>query len=327
VEAFLLEQVAGEEAAEVLATESKGELTETQIEKLAIPDEDKAGILSVEELEVEYATSEPSPYMEETLNKSKKVKVYIIKYEKNWKYFSPAPIKGDTITKSYYDSVFDLEKYSNCTVSNTMTMSMDYKISYGGETETLKMATSMTQYMRFAEGKIYFEQTLRYSVMGESESQKIYAYLEPTETGTVCYVKADNTNGEWVIGDITMAGVGSLKELTPFYDQQMFSYTYFTKTDYGFEIADENARLFLEETFAQDSSLSSILEMLNQGMSIDMFAKFYVSNGVLSGMREDVTLKMDVKESGASVKCNAYVKYETSCKDYGTTVVTKPFSE
>ena len=67
-------------------------------------------------------------------------------------------------------------------------------------------------------------------------------------------------------------------------------------------------------------------EMLDM-FSIDMFAKYYVSQGVLSGMREDVTMKLDMNEEGMKMKMSADVVAEMSCTNYGTTVVTKPFTE
>ncbi|MCI6733983.1 MAG: hypothetical protein MR437_02780, partial [Clostridiales bacterium] len=47
---------------------------------------------------------------------NKTTKVYIICFSGYYKYFSPALKTGETVTKSYFDSIFNASKYDNCTV-------------------------------------------------------------------------------------------------------------------------------------------------------------------------------------------------------------------
>ncbi len=258
------------------------------------------------------------------MNPNKTVKVYVIKYESGFKYYSPAPITGNTITKSYYESIFDYEKYKNCTLSSTMDIKMSLSMSYQGQAENMNIVSQATQLIKYADNKIYMEQTATGSGEGETYTSVIYAYMEIVEDEIKCYVKLDDST-EWSMGSLTTIGFSSLEELTPFYDQYL-DYSYFTKTDYGFEIADENAQKYIQETLAGNDAVASIGSYLN-AMNIEMFAKFYVSNGVLSGMREDASLKMNVNESGMAMNIDMTVKMETSCKNYGTTVVEKPFTE
>ena len=56
-----------------------------------------------------------------------------------------------------------------------------------------------------------------------------------------------------------------------------------------------------------------------------MFAKYYVSGGVLSGVREDASLNMSFSEDGMSMDIHMDIEANITCTDYGTTVVNKPF--
>ena len=62
-------------------------------------------------------------------------------------------------------------------------------------------------------------------------------------------------------------------------------------------------------------------------MKLDMYAEYYVSEGVLSGMRVDADVDMTITEGGSSVKLTEKISNVTTCTDYGTTVVEKPFTE
>ena len=64
-----------------------------------------------------------------------------------------------------------------------------------------------------------------------------------------------------------------------------------------------------------------------QKMEIDMYAEYYVSEGVLSGMRVDADVDMTVNQGGSSGTLEETVTTVTKCTDYGTTVIKKPFVE
>ena len=119
-QAFVQQEVVAQQSATVVSTKSNGVLTTpAQVDELNLPADIQDSIQSVEKMEVEYAEGQTS-YTSTTQGQTKKVTVYVIKYPTDWKYYAPAPITGETISKSYYDSVFDYEKYKNCTYTNTL---------------------------------------------------------------------------------------------------------------------------------------------------------------------------------------------------------------
>ena len=109
-----------------------------------------------------------------------------------------------------------------------------------------------------------------------------------------------------------------LEDLMPFADSYL-DYTYFTKTEFGCEIGQDNMMRYIRETFENDSLVMEYLEQ----MDISAITKYYVAEGVLSGMRQDMTLSL----SEGIVSASVISKVETICKDYGTTVVERPAME
>lgn len=322
--AYVADEIAGNSDAVVLDTVSNGELSHEKIDSIGIPEELKAGITSVEEYEVSYSVNSTASSgngiiaLSNGKKETHKVKVYVIKYGVDWKYFSPAPVTGETINKSYYDSVFDLEKYKNCTLSSTSVISIDTQGAVANELLNMSSKVTTTQTLKFADNKVYLEQITESESMGSVVKESIYAYMEAVDGRIVCYGRLGE-DAEWVEMDLTAVGFEDIEELTPFYDQYL-DYTYFTKTGYGFELKDANAKQYIDE------ALGELTEIFNNaGIDIDMLAEYYVADGVLSGMRVDAELTMARSESDAVFQMAERISTVVTCTDYGTTVVERPF--
>ena len=322
-EAFVQNELAGRSDAVVLETTSKGELSSTEVNELNIPTDVMEGALSVEKIEVSYAINSIDYYsacsaeaVTDTLNKNKVVTVYVIKYENDWKYFTPLPETGDTVSKSYYDSVFDNEKYQNCTFKNDMSI---YASASGGG-QSFSMTINTSQLIKHADGKVYLEQRMYMQMPGaDNQETVIYAYMEEVDGRVVCYVKQGENSTEWNPTNLSTIGFSSLEQLTPFHDQYL-DYTYFTKADYGFVLSEENAAKYLSQALKDQD-----LGVAFSNNDINMYAEYYVSEGALSGMRLDAVISMSVSQSGQSVSVYEEVSGNTTCTDYGTTVIERPF--
>lgn len=315
IEMCVANEVAGESASVLNTTTTV--LSAEQVESLNLPASETEGMIGVDEVLVEYSLPAEGVQAMDTYNPGKTVKVYVIKFENHFKYYTPCPVTGETITQSYYDSVFDNDKYQNCTLNTAI--DVDVVVGKGLISVTVDM--TMSQYIKYSQGAIYFEQTsgTTMKMMGtelENTQSVIKAYFEKTVTGDVkCYVSTDG--GEWTNGSLSMIGFSSIDELTPFANQYLDS-TYFTKTDYGFELADENAERYVEQTMSQ-------LKQYMNGGEIDMFAKYYVCSGVLSGTRVDLNMDVSMMIEEQNVGGKATAVAESKVTDYGTTVVEKPF--
>jgi len=220
--AYVEEELAGNGVAYVEIISSK-KLSSRNIKKLNIPADILEGYDEVHEFEVEYSVEDGADAYLRTsyddgaygkLNKTKTIKVYVIKFNMDWKYFVPMPVTGDTVSKSYYDSVFNAEKYKNCTFE--VTNEAFAEVYSGGQHVTMDMR--MNQIIKHADGKVYLEQHVDMMTDGESYQQSIYAYMETVDGEIVCYVKMGEYE-DWYQSDLSTIGFTSLEQLTPFYDQ------------------------------------------------------------------------------------------------------------
>lgn len=307
--AYVSNEVAGKSIVQEIETVSMGELSENQINDLKLPEDLQENITSVEEFEVSYLLSKEAAAAISASDKSKIViKVYIIRYGQEYKYYTPCPVNGETITKSYYDSVFSYDKYSNCTFVKNSFLSLE---AMG---QTFEM--TITQNIKRADGKILFEQIISGHPMlvAQFASQAyVAAYMELDENGKATLTRVKTTEGgSWQTGYLT--GV-TPETLVPFYDQYL-DYTYFTKTDFGFALKDDNAEQYYKETIVAQGAGQYL-----EGAELNLYAEYYVLEGILSGMRMEYSATLDV--NGATQTTTG--ENTMTCTDYGTTVVEKPF--
>lgn len=323
--AFVLDEIVGNKDAYISGVTSEGELSANEINDV-IPSNLQEGIESVEKMSVCYTADDSSGI---TLYSADTVTVYVVKYPTYWKYYSPAPITGETITKSYYDSVFDNERYKNCTYASATEMVIKTSASAYGFNVSVKIAITVDQTIKFANGKIYLSLKTTTKVSGSdivvdelkdlNGESLMELYLESTGNSISVHLKEDG--GQWQQGTLSQAGFYDLEELTPFYDNYL-DYTYFTKTDYGFELSGDRAAQYVDQTL----DFEGLFELDDGDFDLDIICKYYVSDGVLSGFRQDGNLKMNFTVDGVKTKNSATFASTNTCTDYGTTVVEKPFS-
>lgn len=323
-EAFVNDEIVGSDKTVTINDVKKTEMTVADTAEV-IPARFTTGALSVTKCDVNYSAvnNEESASVDGMINAAlnagnRKVTVYVIKFDDCYKYFTPTVPNGKAITKSYYDSIFHSDKYANCTLEQKTISESGFGGAKGG--------IILTQTMKIAENGMYITQTgetyasgnaeIAAALKSELDSQlaamtftDIYVeFLENDEYKV--YVKKSNESN-WSEGLITSAGVGSISDLRPF-SQMKINYEYFTKTDYGCEISNDNMVDFYTKFFNA---------VLGNEMKIKKgYAKYYVSDGVLSGARISFTISIDA--SGMTVDATATTN--TKCTDYGTTVVTKP---
>lgn len=335
--AYVEQEIAGESYAEIINVESKATFTPGNVDT-EIPYEFLVGADSVEKVEVSYDISDATAMtLSSKSGSNQKIVVYIIKYGPDFKYFTPMPTTGSTVSKSYYNSVFDAEKYENCTFETTMTADASVKMKSQGENIDMTMTLEMYQLVKHADDRIYLEQRMS-TVMkmpveyggNQTNTQTLYAYLEEVNGSLVCYVKL-NEYDNWQRGYLHTIGFSNLEELKPFHDQYL-DYSYFEKTDYGFVLQDKNAEAYFEQAFADvTDQLGSITSMLGDAqMDVDMAVKYYVVDGALWGMQSKgtVTMDMDMSTMGANVSVNLVEDVDCVGKvsNCGSTVVDRPES-
>ena len=321
-----------EAIAAVVANELNGsstECTKTDAQKTTVPASEYVknnipaeytdGATSVEKVEISYTRQEKNKADtnltadgDAATQKKYKVTVYVINYENYWKYFSPVVENSQTLSKSYYESIFNGTKYKNCTVTQVIEQKITIKGGGINESGTTKMEYTA----KYADNKIYmYEKTTDPSRVSESEY-----YIEQTDTGILCYTK--NLAGVWEESDLF--GAGDIDSLMPFASNEYLDHSYFTKTSYGCEIQRENFQSYLDQA----------MKGLSLGMDANIESgsvKFYVSKGVLSGILSNMKLSGTISLSemlgtteNITATFTSALSMTVKCTDYGTTVVTKP---
>lgn len=327
------EIVAADAAYEIEKVESEGKLSKKELKALDIPETFMKDAEEVEKYTVTYLTDEKDK-TDETTGKaqaekegdilqlavgekqtdgkdSTKVTVYVIKFADYFKYFSPRMINGDTLTKSYYDSIFNEEKYKNC----TMNMEMEMNVQASGQGESFSATVKFSTVTKLENGKIYMEQKAQSdNELFASMNKDIKIYLEEKSDGSIlCYV---NQAGTWQETNMRAIGFTDFESLTPFHDQYL-DHSYFTKTDYGCKLGKENFSAYMNQAM-KNLLNNSLLSGMN--MDLDGYVDYYVSEGVLSGTRTSIDMDMSVEGVTAKYTLSSVTK----CTDYGKTVVEAP---
>ena len=308
VAACINEEIVGtSKTATIESTVSKGMLSDAQITALNLPEELSADVESVEQIEVTYSEAEMYSSLAAASSNTKKVTVYIIKIGPDFKYFTPCPVKGDTITKSYYESVFNDEKYANCTYVNSSYV----KIEQTG----MNLEMTLTQTIKRDGNKIYLKQVIdaegdsQYiSLLVGSTNRYMEVYIEKDDEGSYDTWVKMSADGEWTESYSSF-------QVDPFAGQDMLDYTYFSKADFGFALKGENALRFYRE-YASGN--------IPDDAKLDLYAEYYVKDGVLSGMRMEYSADITQETYGQTIRAITTGLNKMSCTNYGTTVVEKP---
>lgn len=169
-------------SAELVNYTVKKELSDKEIGKLAISEEDSEGLLSVKQIEVEFKevfdenelnlmSMSNGQRLESTeKNETKSVNLYLLVYKNTYRFFSPTLKKGDLVTKSYFDSIFDPENFKNATMTmeyKTTTTTTEYK---GTSNKKVKVK------MKTANGNHYYYSYAYYSEADESDESYDESY-------------------------------------------------------------------------------------------------------------------------------------------------------
>lgn len=295
-------------------------LTKSEISSLGISDEYMQNATEVLKYTVTYTENEAQDddasvmSLSSTYSNNSTVTVYIICYADLYKYFSPVVTDGNTLTKSYYDSIFDSEKYTNCTFtsSSEITLHADY---LGG---SIDVNMSMESTIMYDGDRIYLTETITSNNTSIMQNADLALYIEGTDNSLQCYVLQ---NGVWQRAYLSSIGnlfdFSSLDDLMPF-AKSYLDHSYFTKTDYGCTIEKDNLTKYTSTVYnlALDQMIGAEVEKLECAGYVD----YYVSDGVLSGTRSEITLDLTVY----GVTYTEKIVARNICTNYGTTVIESP---
>ena len=290
----------------------KSELTEEELAELPLGDLEVADIVSAESGTVTYVLSTTSGYSltAASSGNQRTQTLYIIQLEDGFRYFVPDQRNGEMISKSYYEDIWNLENYTNCTMSAKVVVSIDAKSIM----QQAHAEVTVSLDMKCTENAIWMKMTptvkaegdgaeeIAQSIASEFSNMEVYL-VEHNATLYACM----KSNGTW---QASRAPFSSLGEFFMANNRQpeFFDHTYFEKTDNGFAIAPEKFNLYL-----QKSGLTSGYDATGE-------ATYFVKDEHLAKTTVRFTLSMS--QSGVSMKTTSSAVCEYS--NYGTTTVSIP---
>lgn len=310
-EGFLNNEVAGEGTQVTFKSYTKkADLTEEEIDKLAIDDGTKKELTAVEKGEVEYDASTPESVMTYAVTevKTKRMTIYILTLGSDYKYFAPALQKGDPVTKTYFETVTDLAHFNNVTVvSQSVT-----KTKIQGMTVTY----TMTMDIKIAGKYCWAKNSYVAEMLGQKEdmsgilpwTEAFFVFEENFTNAGTTLVYLKGVNGSTVWQGPTDSAIDMAEQLT-----QQFDYTYYIKTGGGFKLSDEKFSLYMQQQLEQ-------IENVDTSAPVTGTSTFYVGDGKLS--KSVTTLNYKMIAQGQKYDANL-VSTETYSA-YGTTTVTVP---
>ena len=128
VKGFLEKEISAQEyTAEFVSYTKIADLSQSEIAKLTIDEQYKVGIVAVQKGEVEYITKDKEKSYSQLMTKlaaeiaeTYKRDVYVVTYEYDhdikYRFITPTEELGQSPTASILASIFDMEKYFNCTL-------------------------------------------------------------------------------------------------------------------------------------------------------------------------------------------------------------------
>ncbi len=322
--AFLDEEVKGDES-DVVYSKVQVEdnaLSDAEVEKLEI--EDKTSVEYVKKATVFYkqaGTQTLAAAAEDDAELSKML--YLVKYVNGgFKYYSPALSSGESLTKSYFNDVMKPDRYANVTVSGSVTSVSGAKMSYQGETADATATIEMDYTYQVTENAVYVKLVAHSETPNpqtgktETTDKTQEGYLVSTDKG---FVMCTSVDGAYQIS--TMPFENSSDMIFGEVLQGM-DHSYFTKTSSGFQM-DKDACIEMMKTMYgdlfEDYEFGSFEDLIDE-----MQFNFYVTEGNVSGVKEKLSLGLDVSEQGMSITVTAAASADYSFKNFGTTTVTVP---
>ncbi|MBD5636844.1 MAG: hypothetical protein HDP28_03345 [Clostridia bacterium] len=315
VQGFLSEELSGM-AVTAVYVDSTVEKTYTAAEAaqlLTLSEEDANGLQSAEQIEVQYTETTLnagtySLYAADQPQTFRRI-VYVLCYtDGGYKYFTPVLEKGETLTASYFDSVFDLHKYLNC----TMNTSGKIQVSMMGQTQK----ANVSAVTKCTETALYGKST--------AQGQTYEVYLLDSPSGIKAAVKENKS--PWMIEEGMFDEIfgGEIKTVSEYllanFDMEFggLDHTCFKKTATGYELREGMGSLYVQKLL--DQYMPGFTEQFGTLPDCDLTYEIKIADGRVSDLRMKFSFTLTASGITVSEKIDETVKFS----NFGSTKVTVP---
>lgn len=340
VTAFLKEEIDGlTTRAELVEYVKEADLGKEEIAKLPLGDVSADKVTHAERGKVSYRANILTGAAAATAESAEDLEthgLYLLEIDGKFRYFVPPTEVGEPITKSYFEDVFDSEKYVNCTVEATQ--SMDMITTIDGKDETM-MKTSTTYVEKFTKDAVEvimtmesdsFQPTTSTGYLLESGGRLIlYTFIDMSQFGvpglTSTWSQMDFTD---LISKLTGKEAVTLSD----YMRNSFGetdYSFFEKTETGFQISSpERYQMMLRTVMESVGMNEDMFDTLGydpfSATLTDFSSDYTIKNGRFDKCTATATISYDL--TYATGKLTTPAVMEMIYKDYGKTTVTVPDS-
>lgn len=322
VSAFVETELSGNANQAVFVSyEKEKELTEEEQAVLPLPESAKQGLVSVEKGKVNYKESAVSTQAAASDTLTLWKGVYVLNYGSSFRYYTPALSTGETLTKSYYDSVFDVENYKNVTMSTSM--ALDMNVSAEGQTVTMKMV--MTYSYKITEDAVALEMTVSMDMLGMSSTETQSYYIIEKNGGLMC---AANAGDAWYAASLDELDldleIDSIEDIYKSAYSDELDQSYFVKTDSGFKMDENKMQEYLAVAFEDMEDMFAEVGIHDFNNQVKADASYYIKEGKLA--RSNAALSMNMAMTTQGVTANTVISASINCNysNYGNTTVSIP---
>ncbi len=304
---FLAEELNGSTSTtNFVGYEKQADLTEEEV--AALPLEEGVTLVSAEKGTISYTLSDGSvASLAASTDGVKTQTAYILQYEGGiYRYYVPAQIVGEALTKSYFEDVLDTSKYVNSTFTSNSSMTMS--MSMMGQSASQNMSTSMT--LKFTENAIELYSSSSY--YGETETDTMYL-VKTTDNGLVLYSQYE---GEWSGYEAYFDSVDE------FWLEYFISldFSYFEKTSTGFGISSDKLNEYFGEMM---DSMAGEMDGANISFG-DSQMNYVVSEGAIASMSAKYNMSVSASYGGYSASTTIRGSASGNISNRGTTSITLP---
>ena len=321
VKGFIATEINGKTTEAVLVGyEKEKELSEQEINSLAIDEEYKTGLISVEKGQVTYSENSQTTVKKQlTANAAESdtdtKDIYILEYTDEYRFFTPELENGETLTASYFNSTFESSKYANCTMEMNMKLDMVFKTSE----YNMKSTSDINSIMKVIPEALYVKTESKTSGLGQSSAVSDAGYYIGTTDGIYEITKNGNN---WKAKKVTNDNETIEKTMTEYFMEFFkamfgeFDHTYFEKASTGYTLRSDKLEEFIENQ-PEDSLMGTFM---GAGYKFDEPYLINIADGHLSDVR------MKISNNNNNQAINANIVYEMNFKfyDFGNTDVSVP---
>lgn len=288
--------------------EKTGELSESDIEKLALEQELISTIELAESITVYYSDNDAS----------RSSSAYLLKMDGQYRYYVPIANDGETLTNSYFNAIFAGSNYMNCVCTTTANFRF---VSPQNTQDATYRQVIITDY-----NKVYIDQRIPGydldSFYFREQDNHIITYTTHPHKDDGKYYSLDDINADLLASNkvmkiymtngadrVSIESFETMQDMVDLMFMMDLDASFFVKTSYGFCMPTDKY-MEVMKSFAGEDAYNEIEEAFEK-YRIHFYAEYYVSEGRISAQKTVLTATNGDDVYALSLTVN-FTEFETA---------------